>query len=141
MVQLYKLAQRYQRALDSPNGPNWSGAAKTAFNTLHRAMKAARGADTHDLEPFNRALRPIILQTTLATLIVAYLERIPWASLTPQILCGQPFSAAPDAAKILWLLSQSTWCENLNSRAVHNAASLLFTQRCMPACSMPLTMI
>ena len=107
MAQLLKLAQRYQRALDGIDGST-RDAAHAAGQALWRAVHAAElgGSSQRDL-----ALRPVVLQTALATSIVAHFERIPWAAVAQQMLRrpqGTPLSEVQTCNNLLKTLLQSS---------------------------------
>lgn len=76
MAQLIKLARQFQQALGGYNAQATPSAALTAAG----------------------------LRTTLAASIISYLERIPWAAVTPQMLiapAGTLFAAVETSVKVL----------------------------------------
>ena len=70
--------------LDSLGEANTSAALDAAARALYAAAEAAMRA----AGPANEmtAMDPILLRTTLATSIVAYLKRLPWDALPPRML-------------------------------------------------------
>lgn len=107
MAQLLELALRYQQALDSPNGTVTSAAADESGRALCEAVLAvlagpaggARRGTQSIIDSDLTVLEPIILRTTLATSLVAQLERFPLQDVTLQML-WQPAGTSLIAALI-----------------------------------------
>ena len=84
MAQLVKLAKRFQRALDNASDPLTSPAAsadaagQALMKQTDSLPRSSRGG------PASRYLEPLVRKTQLLPSIVAYLERIRWAAVTPQ---------------------------------------------------------
>lgn len=114
MAQLLRLAQQFQEALDAVPVSGSSDAAELAGNELYRAMCAAVTATGSSISQLNRsgveALQPIIIESVLAISIAAFLERLPWAAATPEMLCqpaGTPFAAVRNCINVLASLFRS----------------------------------
>ena len=99
MAHLLDLALQFQQELDgdlAPGGQALQGAV--------RALCPIAFPDATVKYAAFRLLEPLILQTTLATSIVAYFERIPWAEVTPQMLAkpgGTPLAAVHTCAYLI----------------------------------------
>ena len=112
MATLLRLAKRFQKALDSArDGTSASQAAALEAGTaLHDVALTAIQAGNLDVDDDGSFMAPIIMRTTLAASIVAYLERIPWAAVTPQMLRAprdcMPLAAVDPGICVLALLVQ-----------------------------------
>ena len=126
MGELIELALQYQQALDGNSATATSAAVETKGSVLELAMSRAVLPTAGDDSATWKVLQPIILQTTLATSIVAYFERTPWAALTPQML-----SARRVAGGILLHLYNST--QYSDSTSAQTAAALLLRQVLAPS--------
>lgn len=113
MARLKELALRYQQALDS------LADSTTAGNALSSAANSpGDGFQT---------LEPIILQTTLATSITVYLERIS----TPAVLLGLEGASVDEATiagEVLGMLVQCAIRSHAASDARSPVAALLLRQ-------------
>lgn len=129
MAQLHELALQFQQALEELDGSARSAAAEVKGQVLHKAMVAAYRAAGRGSASAMKSAQPIILRTKLATAIVVYLERLPWASLTPQMLCVSgtaPPTVLEMASNILGLLYNSV------SPECHTVETLLLRQVSAP---------
>lgn len=93
MAQLRKLAVRHQQALDGLSSTFQSAEADSAGSALAVAVAEATTAVEGVRAETWTALEPVIMHTKLATSIVAYFERIPWGTLTTEMLCRREGSA------------------------------------------------
>ena len=84
MAPLLAMALKYQRVLDDVTELNWLSASAVALS-MHKRAKQAGVVPNQGLAGF-KPLEQIILQTTLAASMVKYLEGIPWASITLQMV-------------------------------------------------------
>ena len=107
MADLREDVVQYMSFLESLHGVSCSPPAVDALRELYGLV------DDQDLSdrilgsaPDTEWLDCIILKSTLATSIVAYLESVPWASLTPDGLCEPNgcFRTVLQACNILGLL-------------------------------------
>ena len=128
MTQLQILAQQYQQALDGLTGINSTPHSERAGAALLVAMEAelaSSGAGAYDWA----ALQSVVLQTTLAASIVSYWERIPWATLTPQMLSGpgRPILASLriSSSVMMYMCSSGLYGGSQGSVAIPTAALLL----------------
>ena len=81
--EIREVAVQLQQALDGARGSLTSPALDRARRLLRMAMMAAAsGSGQGDYNIFEHIIR----RTTLAASIVAFLERVPWAEITPQML-------------------------------------------------------
>lgn len=131
-----KLAQKFEKALESLSGPATSAAAShyQAAEDAGRALQVAlesnlvsRAGDQFVLNRYINVMQPIIRRTTLAASIATYLQRIPWAAVTPRMLAepaGTPLGTAHIGCTLLALV-QATSCGHSDSST---AAELLFRQ-------------
>ena len=88
MADLRDHAVQYKSFLDSLHGVSCSPLTASGFFELHHFMgDQISGDEGLGCGPDTEWLDCIILQSTLATSIVAYLESVPWESLTPDGLC------------------------------------------------------
>ena len=88
MADLRDLVVQYTSFLDSLHGVSWSPLKENAFHELHDFMgDQLSGGEAVGCGFDTEWLDCIILRSTLATSIVAYLESVPWASLTAAGLC------------------------------------------------------
>ena len=126
MAELIELALQYQQALDGHSAAATSTAVEATGLALELAMREAAFPAAGDGSAAWKVFQPIILQTTLATSIVAYFERTPWAALTPQML-----SARRVAGGILLHLYNST--QYSDSTSAQTAAALLLRQVLAPS--------
>ena len=84
---------QYMSFLDSAHGVSWSPLIERGFFELHQFMDdQISGDEGLGCDPDTEWLDCIILRSTLATSIVAYLESVPWESLTPAGLCNRDSS-------------------------------------------------
>jgi hypothetical protein len=97
MAELIELALQYQQALDGHSAAATSTAVEATGLALELAMREAAFPAAGDGSAAWKVFQPIILQTTLATSIVAYFERTPWAALTPQMLSARGAAHGPSA--------------------------------------------
>lgn len=84
MAGLLEKALRFQRALDGARGSVGSNATSAAGWALHMAHMASMNSSTGGVN----FLEPVILRTTLATSVAAYLEHIPWTEVTLEMLAA-----------------------------------------------------
>ena len=88
MADLRDRVVQYMSFLDSLHGVSWSPLKSSGYFELHQLMDDQVSGDRAlGCGPDTEWLDCIILQSTLATSIVAYLEIVPWESLTPAGLC------------------------------------------------------
>lgn len=146
MAQLYELALRYQQALDGLHGSISSVEADAAGRGLHHAMSdMVKGADSSGASaPEARpSFAPIVLRTTLASSIVAYVESIPWAQVTPQMLHeAEPghLSALEVASRVFQLLFANAILADSISMASSPVAALLLRQVWSPLLNVVFTL-
>lgn len=88
MAPLLKLADAFQKALDGVENPLTNDAADAKGLALFRAIFSTPGS-SQGSGPGFKVLEPLIIKTKLATSMVAYLERIPWETATPKMLCNR----------------------------------------------------
>lgn len=130
MAPLHELALRYQRVLDGLRGSVRDhaaiGAGSEFFLALHAALATANRTSCNLWE----VVQPITLRTKLATSIAAYLERVPWAMLTPQALSqpGGSFGAAVQSVNILGLLMSSAQANSAENDGKSQVATTLIRQ-------------
>lgn len=113
MAELHELAVQYQRALDGTRGSIPSAAVDAASNALYHRIVAELKPDSEGIFNDYNFLEPIILRTTLATSAAAYLERIPWTAVTPQMLsqpAGTPLGAVRVCSLVLGSLLHASRC-------------------------------
>ena len=84
MAELVKLAKRFQRALDRASDPLASPSTDADAEDLALCKKVMPLLVSSGDSPGSRYLEPLVLKTQLLPSMVAYLERIPWAAVTPQ---------------------------------------------------------
>ena len=104
MADLRNLVVQHTRFLDSTHGVSWSPLEENAFRELQKFMGDQLSGGGALMSVFDTEwLDCIILRSTLATSIVAYLESVPWASLTAAGLCeiDTSFRMAMQACHVL----------------------------------------
>ena len=125
MAELLEMARQLQLMLDSGTRTGIAGLTAAAIN--HVSARAGPGG----FEEGSAALEPIILRTTLAVSLVGHLERIPWASVTPQMLsepAGSPIEAAASIAHLLNMLCKCAGCASAASNDSSKVAPVLLRQ-------------
>ena len=104
MADLRDLVVQYTSFLDSLHGVSWSPLVENAYHELHKIMcDQLSGGEAVGCGFDTEWLDCIILRSTLATSIVAYLDSVPWASLTAAGLCeiDTSFRTAMQACHVL----------------------------------------
>jgi len=95
---------QYTSVLDSLHGVSWGPPGENGFHVLRDFMgEKLSGGETVGCGFDPKWLDCIILRSTLARSIVAYLESVPWASLTAAGLCEMDtsFCTAMHACRVL----------------------------------------
>ena len=102
MARMVQMARQFQEALDDVSAPDTRVAAGLAAPIVSCVEQRVGGR--MDVA----ALEPVILQTTLASSMVAFLERVPWAAATAAMLHNPgptPFSLSSLLAHLMKMLA------------------------------------
>lgn len=134
MSELQRLAEEYQQALDGSAGAAWGDEVQRAGVALLSGMQSAcHWPGTGGLFGWS-ALKPIILDTTLAASIAACFETMSWALFAPHMLDTQtssvylPTAILQVGSKVLIMLFQIVVDQDTSSRETIQAAILLLRQ-------------
>ena len=128
MADLREIVVQYTSFLDSLHGASWSPLVDDTYQKLGAMMDDRLSGDRAlGCAPDTEWLDCIILRSTLATSIVAYLESVPWESLTAAGLCelDTSFLTAMQACLILGRLLDDAFSEAGGSSPT---GTLLLTQ-------------
>ena len=134
---MHELAREFQQALDSGRGSEAApGADSVGWMLLCIVLEQTQPEGT-GRGRIQDVLEPIITGTTLATSMVRYLERIPWAEVTPQMLrcpAGTPLYVAEVCGEMLWFLCESANLAAADSGSSPLPANILRQVRTIPTC-------
>lgn len=103
-LQLQQALESDRASIDSIPSAATVAAGVALFRAVSEASPAASGEASVGRQRLDSVLEPIILRTTLATSIVAHLEAIPWAAVTPRMLsepAGSPLRVLETVTRLL----------------------------------------